>query len=212
MRQTREIKIIENTSAAAVAATVADAVQELLAKRGVRTVAVPGGSTPFPIFAELAARPVDWRGVSLTLTDDRQVPADHKASNYGRLANALSATKATVTPLDRLDNPPPHFDLVWIGMGADGHIASLFPSAEPVSDGTPAIITLTPNPLPPEAPFDRISLNIAAINNSDAIMLVIKGRDKRNILDAALAGENDLPIARLLHSPGPPITIYWSET
>ncbi|WOE75514.1 6-phosphogluconolactonase [Alterisphingorhabdus coralli] len=208
MSEARAIDIIEN----ATSAMVADAVQAALHKQGRRAIAVPGGSTPFPIFAELAKRPIQWDDVLLILGDDRLVPADHQASNHGRLANTLEATEAVVTPLQELDNPPPRFDLMWIGMGADGHIASLFPSSDPRPDGDPAIVTLTPDPLPPEAPFDRISLNLAAINNSDAIILVGKGKEKRAIFDAAMANENDLPIARLLRIPGPPVTVYWSES
>ncbi|MEO1046460.1 MAG: 6-phosphogluconolactonase [Pseudomonadota bacterium] len=202
----RAITIIDN----ATTDMVADAVQAALGKTGKCAIAVPGGSTPLPIFAELASRPITWDNVLLTLGDDRLVACDHRASNHGRLAHALAATDAVVTPLQALAHPPPRFDLMWIGMGDDGHIASLFPSADPKAGGDPTIITLTPDPLPPEAPYDRISLNMAAINNSDAIILVGKGAEKRVVLDAALTGENDLPIARLLHSPGPPITIYWS--
>ena len=93
---------------------------------------------------------------------------------------------------------PPHFTLVWLGMGADGHIASLFPNTEPQADDPESLRRLTPDPLPPEAPFDRITLTIPALVRCDAMMFVARGEEKRAVLDGAIAGEHDLPIARLL--------------
>ncbi len=190
---------------------VADFIEAAIANRENAQLAVPGGRTPGPYLAQLAKRDVDWGNVQIWLTDDRCVAADHKASNYGLLKKHLGATHATITPLAE-DLEPPHFDLVWLGMGADGHIASLFPNMDPQPGGSPQIVRNTPDPLPPEAPFDRVSLNMAALTNSDAIMLLISGDEKRAVLDAAIAGENDLPVARLLSVATCPITIFWSPS
>ncbi|WP_164115295.1 6-phosphogluconolactonase [Sphingorhabdus sp. Alg239-R122] len=190
---------------------VADFIEAAITSRENAQLAVPGGRTPGPYLAQFARRDMDWGSVQIWLTDDRCVPADHEASNYGLLKKHLGATEAYITPLAE-DLEPPHFDLVWLGMGADGHIASLFPNMDPQPDGAAQIVRNTPDPLPPEAPFDRVSLNMAALTNSDAIMLLVSGDEKRAVLDAAMAGENDLPIARLLGAATCPITIFWSPS
>lgn len=188
---------------------VADHVGATLARLGGVDIAVPGGRTPGPVFAELAGRDINWDGVRIWLTDDRCVPADHEASNFGLLRRHLGDTGATILPLSE-GVAPPHFNLVWLGMGADGHIASLFPNMDPRADGDPAVQRDTPDPLPPEAPFDRLSLNMAALANADAIMLLIAGEEKKAVLDTAIAGEHDLPVARFLRAAASPVTIFWS--
>lgn len=174
-------------------------------------LAVPGGQTPLPIFAHLSHQDLPWNRISLLLTDDRMVAQDHPASNQGKLVNAFGSTTAHIAPLDPAMDLP-RFDLVWLGMGNDGHIASLFPNIDATAEGEPAVIEVTPDPLPPEAPFKRLSLNLAALINSRQIMLVIRGEDKKEIIEAAIAGSNDLPIARLIKAANCPITIFWSAT
>lgn len=191
-------------------AAVADFVEDFVVRPGAKTISVPGGSTPFPIFDALGQRGLDWRGVTLLPNDDRVVPIDHAASNVGRLSKALGNSGATITALKE-GMAAPAFDLVWLGMGADGHIASLFPNTNPVMDAPCEVIRLTPDPLPPEAPFDRLSWTLPALVNTQAMMLVIKGAEKRAVLDDALAGKSDLPIARLLSAMTCPMTIFWSE-
>ncbi|MCB2086801.1 MAG: 6-phosphogluconolactonase, partial [Sphingomonadaceae bacterium] len=93
-------------------------------------------------------------------------------------------------------------------MGADGHIASLFPNTDPQAGDAQPVRRLTPDPLPPEALFDRITLTIPALLDSDALVFVIRGDDKRAVFDAALAGEHDLPIARLLGAAGQEVTCF----
>ena len=188
---------------------VADHVGASLARLGDVNIAVPGGRTPGPVFAELAGRDIGWNGVRVWLTDDRCVPPDHDASNFGLLQRHLGATEAAILPLSQ-GVAPPHFNLVWLGMGADGHIASLFPNMDPRTDGDPAVQRDTPDPLPPEAPFDRLSLNMSALINTDAMMLLISGDEKKAVLDAAIAGDHDLPVARLLKAASCPVTIFWS--
>ena len=192
-------------------AAIADHVAAAIAGKAAAHIAVPGGRSPGPVFAELAARDLDWDGSEIWLTDDRCVPAGHAASNLGLLTSHLGGAGATIVPLTQKARPP-RFDLVWIGMGADGHIASLFPNMDPQPGGAPAIVRDTPDPLPPEAPFDRVSLNIAALTNADAIMLLMTGDEKKAVLDAALAGDSDLPVARLIGAATCPITIFWSPT
>ena len=103
---------------------------------------------------------------------------------------------------------PPHFAVAWLGMGGDGHIASLFPNTDPQADDPLTLRRLTPDPLPPEAPFDRLSLTIPALLDSDQVIFVIRGADKVALFQAALRGEHDLPVARLLKVAHQPVTCF----
>jgi 6-phosphogluconolactonase len=170
-------------------------------------ISIPGGSTPFPILAELARAPLDWNRVAVWPGDDRIVEESHAASNVGRIRALLEPVGARIVPLAE-DAEPPHFALVWLGMGGDGHIASLFPNTDPQADDPLRLRRLTPDPLPPEAPFDRLSLTIPALLNSDALLFVIRGADKRALFEAAAAGDNDLPVARLLAAADQPVTCF----
>ena len=102
----------------------------------------------------------------------------------------------------------PHFALAWLGMGGDGHVASLFPNTDPRLDDERRIRRLTPDPLPPEAPFDRITLTLPALLDSDELLFVVRGAEKRALFEAASRGENDLPIARLLGAARQPVTCF----
>src|SRR5690606_33391491 len=103
---------------------------------------------------------------------------------------------------------PPHFALTWLGMGDDGHIASLFPNTDPRADDPLPVRRLTPDPLPPEAPFDRLSLTMPALLDSDALLFVIRGAEKRAVFEAAVAGQSDLPVARLLSAARQGVTCF----
>jgi 6-phosphogluconolactonase len=179
----------------------------LSATDGPIAITVPGGSTPFPILAELAKSSLDWRRISIWPGDDRIVAETHEASNVGRIRTLLEPVGATIVPLAE-NLKPPHFALAWLGMGGDGHIASLFPNTDPRADDPQPIRRLTPDPLPPEAPFDRLSLTIPALLNSDELLFVIRGAEKRTLFQAAAAGLNDLPIARLLAAARQGVTCF----
>jgi 6-phosphogluconolactonase len=190
---------------------VADYIAAIVEKPGACRLAVPGGKTPVPVFAILSKRSLPWGTVTLMLTDDRIVPENHPASNQGKLAAAFDATPAHVLPLGRRAIAEP-FDLVWLGMGADGHIASLFPKMLKEQRDGPAIIKTTPDPLPIEAPFERLSLNMDALINTKEIMLLVRGSDKKYVLEEAMSGNSDLPIAQLIRLATCPITIFWSRS
>lgn len=202
------VQIIDNASDGQIAdwleARILDALE---GTAGPVALALPGGSTPFPILAQLADRDIEWGRILAYPTDDRLVPADHPASNTGKLRHLLEPLGARVCGLDEvapLSEPVPggatlpSFALVWLGMGADGHVASLFPNINPRVDDSQWIRRLTPDPLPPEAPFDRITLTIPALLNAEELLFVMRGADKRRVLDAAMVGASDLPVARLL--------------
>jgi len=187
-----------------VAGVLADA---LVATEGPIAVTVPGGSTPFPILEQLAAEPVDWQRVTVWPGDDRVVPEDHPASNTGRIRALLEPAGAEVVTLTVMEQVP-RFALAWLGMGEDGHVASLFPNTDPRTDDPEMIRRLTPDPLPPEAPFDRVSLTLPALLASDRLMFVIRGESKRRVFEAAAVGRSDLPIARLLGAASQPVTCF----
>ena len=203
------ITIIESADASAVADWLETRLRAALTDE--TAICVPGGSTPFPIFSALVARDLDLARLSVWPNDDRIVPEDHEASNTGKIRALFEPAGAKVAALAE-DAVPPHFALTWLGMGPDGHIASLFPNTDPQVDDAQMVRRLTPDPLPPHAPFDRITLTIPALLATDAILFTLGGAaDKRAVFDAAARGENDLPVARLLkavRARGIPVTVF----
>jgi 6-phosphogluconolactonase len=202
------VTIVENCNDAAIADWLAARLGEALsASEGPVTITVPGGSTPFPIIEALLAHDLDWTRLVVWPGDDRVVPEDHAASNTGRLRDLFEPAGAEVVTLTEMEAVP-RFALAWLGMGTDGHIASLFPNTDPRVDDPRRIVRLTPDPLPPEAPFDRISLTMPALLASDALLFVIRGEEKRAIFEQALVGKHDFPVARLLGAAKQPVTCF----
>ena len=170
-------------------------------------ICVPGGTTPFPILEILSQRELEWQRVTVWPGDDRLVPEDHPASNTGRIRALLEPAGAEVVTLSEMEDVP-RFALAWLGMGPDGHIASLFPAGNPQPDDPVRVRRITPDPMPPEAPFERITLTIPALLASDELMFVTRGRERRNLFEAAAMAENDLPVARLLGAASQHVTCF----
>jgi len=203
-----QVEIIEGASDAAIAEWLRARLEAALrASEAPVAITVPGGSTPFPILAALAEAPLDWRRVTVWAGDDRLVEETHPASNTGRIRALLEPVGAEVVALSEMEQVP-HFALAWLGMGGDGHIASLFPNTDPRADDAQRIRRLTPDPLPPEAPFDRVTLTIPALLDSDELLFVIRGADKRAVFEEAARGAHDLPVARLLAAARQPVTCF----
>ncbi len=204
----RAIEIIAQADDAAIADRLEVYLHQALAESpaGI-AISVPGGSTPFPILAELAKRRLDWPRITLWPGDDREVPESNPASNVGRIRALLEPVGALVQALT-LEAQPTHFALVWLGMGADGHIASLFPSSDPQAGDPLAVRRIVPDPLPAEAPYARISLTIPALLNSDRLVFVVRGGEKQAMLEAALRGEGDWPVTRLLAAAQQAVTCF----
>jgi len=203
-----ELLLIEGAGDAAIAEWLHARLEAALALSPAPVaITVPGGSTPFPILERLAAMPLAWRRVTVWPGDDREVPEDHPASNTGRIRALLEPAGAEVVALSVMEAVP-HFALAWLGMGADGHVASLFPNTDPRVDDALKMRMITPDPLPPEAPFDRITLTLPALLDSDELVFVIRGAEKRALFEAAARGQNDLPVARLLRAASQPVTCF----
>lgn len=204
-----DVTIVEHADTGAVADWLELRLRAALeASEGPVTISVPGGSTPFPIMQQLVTRDLDFTRLVVWPGDDRVVPEDHEASNTGKIRALFEPAGAEVAALSVMEQVP-HFALCWLGMGADGHIASLFPNTDPKVDDDQAIRRLTPDPLPPEAPFDRVTLTIPSLLASDALLFTLGGSaEKRAVFEAAMRGEHDLPIARLLGAARQGVTCF----
>lgn len=225
--------LVTADDAASLAARLADDVAgglgEALAARGAASLVVSGGSTPRPFLERLARASLDWSRVAVTLADERWVDAGHADSNAALVRATLLVGPAAAarfvalhedaaTPeegLDavarRIDAMPRPFDVVVLGMGGDGHTASLFPDAPELEHA----MTDTTSPVaamhPPSVPQARITLTRAALLDSRARFLHVTGADKRDVLERALADEPRLaPIARVLDGAPDGVTIYWA--
>ena len=221
------------TLTAAVAAQLREACVEGLSRNGRATLALAGGKTPFPIYRALGATPLEWPRVVVMPGDDRCVPHAHAACNFAALRDAFAAASGLVVEsLTTRDGDPAaslrhardmlarhrdDFDAVVLGMGEDAHTASLFPGAAALPaalapDAREDAFALVPEPLPPEAPFPRITLGLARLLRARSLHLIVTGTRKRDVLRAALATHDPLrmPISALLHAPDATVHIHWS--
>lgn len=193
------------------------------------SLVVSGGRSPLPLFQSLALQPLPWERVTITLADERWVASEHPDSNealvrahllQGRAAAAsfLPLFNGDITPeaaavgvstvLAALPRP---FSQVILGMGEDGHIASLFPGAAELSEGlnTEALaLALRPT----HAPHPRLSLSLHALLQSRDIVLMISGQAKRRVLEAALAEGpvEALPVRAILRQTAAPVSVFWT--
>jgi 6-phosphogluconolactonase len=186
--------------------------------------AVPGGTTPAPIFDTLCAASVDWDRVHVMLTDERCVAPDHPRSNEGLLRRHLMverAASAKWTPIYQGDASDAGLaragedlagalpiSVLLLGMGADGHTASLFPGADRLADAlapdAPPLMALTA----PGADEPRVSLTAPVLTGAMSTHVVITGPEKRATLErAADMSLEDAPI-RVVWANA---TVHWAE-
>lgn len=210
----------------ALARSVADRLSQAISARGAAVLAVSGGKSPIPFFHQLTETDLDWSKVTITLVDERFVPADHADSNAALVREHLlkgHAAAARFLPLVRaVDDIGAEVaadcaqylpaDVAILGMGEDGHTASLFPGTAELAAG---LDPANPQPYlavtPLTAPHQRISLSYAALLQSGLLILSIQGESKRKVLDQAMAGVNDtLPISHFLAQNEVSLDVYWA--
>ena len=215
----------------AIAGDIGFIIESAVDARGASLVAVPGGTTGPAVFAKLAAKKLPWKKVTIIPTDDRLVPMDDDRSNVRGIAKAFLPVGARVIPIAaeiadyrlagnsadaRLQDLPWPPDLVWLGMGKDGHTASIFagPDMQAALDAPKArrAVGVMPDPLPPEAPVARVTLTRSAILSARTVTITITGDEKRALLEQAIADGHSsrLPIGRVLAEAEQPIDIHWA--
>jgi 6-phosphogluconolactonase len=206
---------LADAAAEAIAATLEGA----LDSRHRAALVATGGRSPGPVYDRLSQAPLDWAHVAVTLSDERQVDADSPNSNGRLLRERLfvgPAAAAQFLPLTDyaegvLKKLTP-FDAVMLGMGEDGHIASLIPGspvmAQAMDPEGQALTAESPQGFG-SPPVARITLTLSALLQSRAIFLLIAGEAKRQVIARALAGA-DLPVRAILNQDRVPVRILWT--
>ena len=218
----------EEASLAAAQFVAAAAVQRLESD-GEAALVVTGGTSPVQCYAELSQMEMNWSNVCLFLSDERWVPPDSADSNEKLLRDTLligKARDASLFPiyqegvdisqrcesLDRaISSLKAPFACSLLGMGEDGHFASLFPDAVGLDvalsvngpDCCMPVITAA-------SEHERLSLTVSALTRSDSIALLFFGAAKRNVYEKAQANTQDYPVTKLLHQERAPVHVFWA--
>ncbi len=215
--------------AVALSDSVAEELRAAITERGEASLVVSGGSTPRPFFEHLSRQQLPWEQVRVTLADERWVPADHEDSNERLVRRHLlvgEAGAATMVGL-KTSAPTPEegrsacertlaqiarpFDVIVLGMGGDGHTASLFPEAPELAAGLDATTSQTCLAVrPPAAPHARMSLTLPALLDSRRLILHITGEGKQAVYRRALepGPPEELPIRAVLASGR--VEVWWA--
>ncbi len=215
--------------AAALARAVAADLHEAIRLRGAALLAVSGGNTPKAFLRALSQERLDWSKVSVTLVDERWVAPDDARSNAALVRQHLlqgGAAAARFIPL-YVDAPDPEtglaevearvaalalpFDALVLGMGLDGHCASLFPGGDNLQralryDAPEHVLPMRA----PAAPEPRITLTLPVLVNTRRLYLHIEGLAKREVLQLALdPGGESLPVGAVLRRAPEAAHLYW---
>lgn len=222
------------TLANEVAGDIGFIIEKAIETNGKAELALPGGRTPVPILETLAKRDFDWSKVRVFPTNERIVPEGSEHSNYEMLQRILGSVGATVEPLidhsqnwstkeagqsadARLAGLSWPVDLVWLGMGEDGSTASIFPGQMDDAINAPKsrrAVGVSPDPAPPSAPYDRVTLTRAALLSTHTMIVTLAGQPKRDVLEKAIKDGplSSVPIGRVLAEVDLPLDVYWSAT
>ncbi len=218
--------------AEAVAGDIQFIIESAIDARGAAVIALAGGKTPLPIYEKLAKAKLDWKRVTIVPGDDRLVPLGDPLSNVTAIGKVFIPRGARVIPLvsdkaedykaagraadARLQDLHWPLDLCLLGVGGDGHCASIFPGPDydEALNGPRErrALGVLPEPLPPEAPVARVTLSRAAIVSARALMIAVTGQAKRDVLEAAIAegASSAYPVGRVLADVELPVDIHWS--
>ena len=215
--------------AEALADTIAAAISARLAKKGSAAIAVSGGTTPVRFFQALSKKSLNWSAVTITLVDERWVPAESPRSNAGLVQKNLlqgPAAAASFVPLADAATTPERgkagieqairalnlpFAAVTLGMGNDGHTASFFPGGDRLAEAlNPSRGQIVETMHADGAGEPRVTLTLPLLLAADTIAIQIEGAAKRAAFDAAMqpGPVPDMPIRAVLAAQPPP-DVYW---
>ncbi|MBY0301515.1 MULTISPECIES: 6-phosphogluconolactonase [Sphingomonas] len=216
----------------AVAGDIQFVIESAIDARGSAVIALAGGKTPLPAYEKLAKAKLDWKRVTIIPGDERIVPLGDPLSNVTALGKIFIPKGARVMPIvpkatddykaagrsaDALmqDLHWP-LDLCLLGVGGDGHTASIFPGPDydEALNGPKErrALGVMPDPLPPEAPVARVTLSRQAIASARALMLAVTGDAKRTVIEDAIkeGAGSPYPIGRVLADVELPVDIHWA--
>lgn len=198
-------------------------------ENGQATLVVSGGTTPLKFFSRLSNAELEWSRVQVLLADERWVAADLDRSNAllvrqnllqdraasAQFAPVFSEQETPAQAADalavRLSASGSPFDAVILGMGADGHTASLFPDAPEITRavGQDAAAALVMSP--PSQPETRITLTPRVLTNTRFLALHIEGSAKRRVFEAAMAEGplEEMPVRAIIRNDIQPLQVYW---
>jgi len=214
----------------ALAENVSQILQSAITLRGKASIAVSGGSTPKGFFKVLSNKAIDWKKVTITLADERWVDINVDASNTRLVHENLLQNKASAAKFFHLKqgeklceetladlnlaakNSLLPLDVLILGMGEDGHTASLFPCSDEIEACFNTRSSLL-KVIPKTAPHQRISFSFHALKQSKNTFLHISSENKKNVLNSALAGTDikQMPIRAFLQDPQINTNVYWAE-
>ena len=216
----------------AVAGDIGFVIESAIDARGAAVIALAGGKTPLSIYERLAKAKIDWKRVTIVPGDERLVPLGDPLSNVTAIGKTFLPKGARVIPLVSATAPDYKaagraadailqdlhwpLDLCLLGVGADGHAASVFPGPDydEALNGPRErrALGVMPDPMPTEAAVARVSLSRAAIVSARVVTLAVTGQAKRDVIEAALAesASSPYPIGRILADVELPIDIHWA--
>ncbi len=213
----------------AAGAHIAAALERRLAGGSEAAIVVSGGTTPVAAFEYLSTQALAWQSVSIVPSDERWVPPDDGDSNEKLVRDTLMtnvAAAASFVPLfaegataeqfvpeldRRLAALPSPFACSLLGMGADGHFASLFPDADALVEGlNPHTAARCLAVRTAASPHPRMSLTLSALLNSDSIALLLFGDEKMQVLEDAMADATAYPVSRLVRQDRTPVDVFWA--
>ncbi|MCP3104454.1 6-phosphogluconolactonase [Myxococcus sp. K15C18031901] len=191
---------------------MARALQTALKMKRRASLALSGGSTPGPAYRELARMTLPWERVDVYFVDERFVPPDHPESNYHLVEDTLlRPLRLGPSQVFRMEGErddrdaaandyaarlPSSLDVVLLGMGPDGHTASLFPSHPALEEKSRRVLAV----VGPKPPPWRMTLTLPTLLGANAVLMLVAGAGKKDAVQRALAGDQSLPAARVTNA------------
>ncbi len=225
----------EFTERSALDSALADKVAQILTQavkqKGKASIAVSGGSTPKGFFNALSQKDLPWSNITITLADERWVDLDSDASNtrlvhenllqnkainakFFHLKQGDELTQETLADLNlAAQSSILPLDVLILGMGEDGHTASLFPCSDQIDEALSASTAPLLKVTPKTAPHQRISFSFSYLKQSQHTFLHISGSNKKAVFEQAISDSDSrvMPIRAFLQDPAIDTQVYWAE-